>query len=174
MNMTRAIAHAESVCLQDEDCRNRPGSQKRFVDVPPLVSPPAKGSTGAVFVLVLWLGEPGVIRQIPLLIAPAQGTCVDEASSLAHQDRLAGAVEHVAHSVGPISDEHTVPGVRVFGDVHISPEVPRITIRLGIGHRLIIHVGEREQPCGSIGRTDEDPQRGCPGGRIGGKLRWAG
>ena len=41
------------------------GSQKRRVEVPPPVSARAKGSTGAVLVLVLWLGEPGVIRQIP-------------------------------------------------------------------------------------------------------------
>jgi hypothetical protein len=35
------------------------------VEVPPPVSARASGSTGAVFVLVLFLGEPGVIRPIP-------------------------------------------------------------------------------------------------------------
>ena len=74
--------------------------------MPPPVSARAKGSTGAVFVLVLWLGEPGVIRQIPLLIAPAHGTCVNRLPLSPTQDRLAGAVGRVAHTVSSIPHEH--------------------------------------------------------------------
>ena len=76
-------------------------------EVPPPVSA-VPGAHGAVLVLVLWLGEPGVIRQIQLLIAPATGPA-SEAAALAHQDRLAGAVEHVAAHISAISDEMPLP-----------------------------------------------------------------
>ena len=92
--------------------------------MPPLVSARASGSNGAAWFERSDRGEPGVIRQIPPLIAPAHGIARADIFPLAVDDRLARSIGDALYSECQVAQELLLPPLGYLAMLISRPKLP--------------------------------------------------